>query len=250
MMTFRKLIKEHYEKGDVCVVGEKGSGKDMLTGNIIARRKRDYVSNVEYQRKGIIPLKRYELDFEKLNVVENTYKDFISGDVKYYEYPYPIGCDVYISDVGVYLPSQYCNELNRDYKHLATLSALSRQLGFRIHTNCQNINRIYDKLREQSRSYITCLWCKVLPFGKKQLVIQKIRISSKYESCLNNVPMLHLPMHLYFGRDRILTTLHKLNYEIQHGKITEHTMVYFNQSKYNTNIFKDMLKGGKREKNN
>lgn len=246
MVTFTKLIKTYYEKGDVCVVGEKGAGKDMFTANIIARRKLDYVSNTEYQRKGKIPLKRYALDFAALDVGGNTYKEFISGDVKYYEYPYPIGCDVYISDVGVYLPSQYCNELNRDYKNLATLCALSRQLGFRIHTNCQNIGRIYDKIREQSRTYITALGCKVIPIGKTQLVIQKIRISEKYESCANNVPMLKLPWYVKIGSDRTMAMLYKLNYQIQHGKITEHTLIYFNKSNYNTNIFKDMLKEGKR----
>lgn len=245
-MNIYKLIKKYYEKGDVCVIGEKGSGKDMLTANIIAERKLPYVSNTEYKRKGKIPLTFYQLDFSKINVGENTYKDFISGDIKYYEYPYPIGCDIYISDVGVYLPSQYCNELNRDYKHLATLTALSRQLGFRIHTNCQNLNRIYDKLREQSRTYITCLGCKVIPIGKTQLIIQKIRISEKYQSAIDNVPRLKLPLYMRIGKDKTLARLYALNYQIQHGIIEEYTLIYINKSDYDTTVFRSMLKRGKK----
>lgn len=249
-MTLQKLAKKYFEKGDCCVVGEKGAGKDMLFGNIICTRRLDYVGNVEYKRKGKkIPIKRYELDFSKIDVGGNTYKDFINGNIKPYTYPYPHGCDIYISDCGVYLPSQYCNELNRDYKFLATLAALLRQLGTaHLHTNCQNLGRVYDKIREHSRTYITCLKCKVIPIGKQQLVIQKIRVSEKYDSCANNVPKLTLPLWAYFGRDKLMAKLYKLNYDIQHGKIDEYTLVYFNKCDYDTNVFRTILRGENNEK--
>ena len=250
MMTLNKIIKRYYEQGNVCVCGERGAGKDMLTANVVSRRKLPYASNVEYKRKGkVIQPKHYPLDFSKIDCGGNTYKDFMDGNIKPYTYPYPLGVDVYISDVGVYMPSQFCSELNRDYKAIPTFMALSRQLGrCNVHINVQNLNRAWDKLREQSRTYITCLKCRVLPFGKKtQLVIQKIRISEKYESCLNNVPKLRLPLSCYLGKDKMMAKLYKLNYQIQHGKIDEYTLIYINKSDYDTNVFRSMLakaKGG------
>lgn len=234
-------IKKDFEKGNCCVVGEKGSGKDMLIANIVARRKLPYISNVDYIRNGL-PIVRYPLDFDKLDC-HNTHKDFVSGEVNHYEFPYPIGTDAYISDVGVYFPSQFCNELNKDYPFMPVYMALSRHLAeANVHINVQNLNRAWDKLREQSRTYFTCLKCKVIPFFGKQLVLQKIRKYEKYDSCANNIPSLKLPWYVYLSKDKMLVRLYKLNYQIQHGKIEEKTIIYFNESKYNTHHFRDLLK--------
>lgn len=241
-MNIRKIIK-YFERGNVCVVGEKGSGKDMLFANVIARRKLDYISNTRYDRKKGLQMNYYPLDFSKIDCGGNTYKNFLSGDILPYEYPYPLGVDVYIADCGVYMPSQYCNELNRDYKQLPNFFALVRHVAeASVHTNCQNLGRIWDKLREQSRTYITCLKCKVIKIGKKQLVIQKIRIYEKYDSCANNVPALKLPISAVIGKDATMGRLYKLNYRIQHGEILEKTLIYFNESDYDTHVFRDMMK--------
>ena len=46
-MRLKKIIKM-FEKGNVCVCGLKGSGKDMLFANVVNRRMKPYVSNTEY----------------------------------------------------------------------------------------------------------------------------------------------------------------------------------------------------------
>lgn len=240
-MTLRKIIKL-FEQGNVCVCGERGKGKDMLFGNVIERRKLDYISNCEYPRKKGLQMNYYPLDFEAINCGGNTYANFMSGDIKPYKYPYPLGVDVYITDVGVYMPSQFCNELNKQYKEIPTFMALSRQLGeCNVHINVQNLNRAWDKLREQSRTYITCVKCKVIPIFKRQLVIQKVRIYESADSCQKNVPVLRLPIWARFGRDKLMAKLYKLNYKIQHGKIADKTLIYWNQSDYNTHIFREMM---------
>lgn len=240
-----KKIVKMFDEGNVCVCGERGAGKDMLFANVIARRKLDYISNCEYARSKGLPLKWYYLDWSKIDCGGNTYKDFMSGSVKPYSYPYPLGVDVYITDVGVYMPSQFCSELNRDYKNVPTFMALSRQLGeCNVHINVQNLNRAWDKLREQSRRYITCLKCRVIPIGKKQLVIQKVRIYERSEACVNNVPMLKLPLQMRLGADRKLVYLYKLNYAVQHGDIKERTLIYWNKSSYNTHVFREMMSKG------
>lgn len=45
-------IKRMFEDGNVCVVGLRGRGKDMLFANIIARRRKEYISNTDYKVKG------------------------------------------------------------------------------------------------------------------------------------------------------------------------------------------------------
>lgn len=244
-MASIKTIIKLFEQGNVCVVGERGKGKDMLFANVIARRNLPYVSNCRYDKKGGLAVDYFPLEFDKIDCGQNTYVNFINGTINYYEYPYPMGADVYITDVGVYLPSQYCNELNKAYKYIPTFMALSRQLGqVNTHINTQSLNRCWDKLREQSRTYITALGCKVIPIGKHQLVLQKVRIHERYESCLSNVPKLNLPWWIYISADKMLASLYKLNYRIQHGDIKEYTLIYWNKSDYDTNIFRTILKGG------
>ena len=240
-MSILKIVKL-FEKGNVCVCGERGKGKDMLFANVVARRNLPYISNTAYEKNSGIQIDGYPLDFKKIDCGGNTYKNFLEGNILPYKYPYPLGVDVYIADVGVYMPSQFCNELNRDYKQIPEFMALSRHLGeCNVHINVQNLNRAWDKLREQSRTYITCLGCKVFKIGKRQLVIQRVRLYEKYQSCLDNVPKLKLPWYIHLGADKLLAKLYKLNYEIQHGKIKEMTLIYWNKSSYDTHIFRTML---------
>lgn len=240
----RKIVKL-FKEGNVCVVGERGAGKDMLIANVVTRRREPYISNVEYKPKRKKGQKYYKLDFSMLEMGGNTYKDFMANKVKKYIFPYPRGTDIYISDVGVYMPSQYCNELNREYKTFPAFMALSRQVaGNNVHINVQNLNRAWDKIREQSRTYITCISCNVIPIFKKQLVIQRIRLYEKYESCIKNIPPLRLPFLMRHGKDNLMARLYKLNYEIQHGIIKPRLLIYWNKSDYNTCIFKEILENG------
>lgn len=232
-MKFKKLITM-FENGNVSVYGLRGRGKDMLFANVIARRRRPYVSNTTY-----VPFLHTELDFNKLDC-HNTYDNFIKGNINKYEYPYDMGADIYISDCGVILPSQYCNELNRKYPYIPVFMALSRQLGkCNVHTNTQALNRTWDKLREQSDKYICCKACFVL-FG---LVFQKVIIYEKYESAEKNVPPLKIKVP-FNKHDRVLVEQEKRSYLIQYGNIKTGWLVYKNKSKFNTTHFKQLLENG------
>lgn len=107
-----KSICKLYDYSSVCITGMRGRGKDMLTANVIMRRKKPYISNVYYGENKQVTY--YPFDYSKLDL-NSTYDDLIKGLQKYYVYPYPDKTDVYLSDIGVYFPSQYCNELNRKY---------------------------------------------------------------------------------------------------------------------------------------
>lgn len=233
-----KPIISLFKQGNVCVTGLRGRGKDMLMANVIARKKQDYVSNIDY---ACFNLSHIPLDLNKLDLGGNKYDDFIKGTVKAYKYPYPENRDIYISDVGVYFPAQYCNELNRQYQEFPYFMALSRQLGnANVHINVQNLNRAWDKIREQSDNYIYCRWCIYIPFIR--LVIQRVTVYDKYESCLNRVKPFRTSVPLFGSSDaKARVRIEKDKFNQQNGNIKGRTLIYFNRSHYNTRHFKDLM---------
>lgn len=233
-----KPIKKLFNQGNVCVTGLRGRGKDMLMANVIARKKQDYVSNIDY---ACFNLAHIPLDLKLLNLGGNKYQDFINGTVKEYHYPYPEGRDVYISDVGVYFPAQYCNELNKQFQEFPYFMALSRQIAnANVHINVQNLNRAWDKIREQSDNYIYCRWCIYIPFIR--LVIQRVTIYDKYESCLNRVKPFRTSVPLLGSSDaKARVRIEKDKFNQQNGMVKSRTLTYFNKSHYNTRHFKDLM---------
>lgn len=240
-MGLRKIIKM-FETGCVSVSGMMGTGKDLLMGNVIMRRKRPYVSNMNYGGDW------HPLDWSALDCGCNTYKNFISGDLNYYEHPFPDGWDIYGSDMGFTFPAHYNDQLNKQYPYLPTLFGLVRQLGdCRFHVNSQALNRVWDKFREQSDLYITCKWV-FKPFVKWfGLVIQHVYVYESYDSAVRRVPPFRVRKPLFSPTRRFQWELAFQNYEISHGKIKSYILIYRNLSKHNTRQFKEMfLAGNKR----
>lgn len=235
-------IKRLFQNYSCAVFGSKGTGKDVLMGNVIARRKLPYVSNTNFGYKYI------PYDTKKIACGDNTYKNFIEGNIKPYRFPYEDFTDLYIADIGVYFPSQYCNELNRDYKNIPVFEALSRHLGCsKLHYNTQNLARAWDKIREQCDMYIKCLSCNVL-FGGK-VVIQRVRIYEKYSSAVEGALPWRIKLPLFMSKEmRLQWKLAKQKYDNQYGYITERTLIYWNKSKHDTRAFKRMLEGDLNEK--
>lgn len=233
-MLLKTLIKTTFHRGNVCVTGLRGTGKDVLFGNVINRRNLPYLSNLDYGGA------YHKLDFKILNLGGNTYDTMINNPL-FYEWEYPYDTDIYLSDVGVYFPAQYCNELNRKYPSVPYFLALSRQVAHNnVHFNVQNLNRAWDKLREQSDLYITCNWCKVI-FG---IVFQKITIYSKYQSCVDRVPPCRIKIP-WFNKDRIQKAeIEREHYRIAYGDVSSHILIYRNKSQHDTYYFEKLLKEG------
>lgn len=234
-MRFKKIVKM-FEDGNVCVTGLRGRGKDMLMSNVVVRRAKPYVSNVDYKAK---KKKTRFFTFRPLDFdTKNSYQQFIEGGLNPYHFPFEDGTDIYVSDAGVYFPSQYCNELNKRYSGLVSFMALSRHLGAcNVHINVQNLNRCWDKIREQSDIYIACNGCKVF-LG---FVFQSVTIYEKYDSCVNRVPPFSMKKPL-FNKDRMQQyEIAYNNYRTSYGKVEKRFLLYRNKSKYDTRIFKTML---------
>ena len=137
---------------------------------------------------------------------------------------------------------QYCNELNRDYGYFATFMALSRHLGdCNVHFNAQNLNRVWDKIREQSDQYIMVNGCIVL-FGK--IVLQKVTLYELYDSALKRVPPFRLRKPFLNSDRRYQWEIQKSQYDIAHGSIQAKILIYWHKSDYNTRFFKEVLENG------
>jgi hypothetical protein len=236
-MRFKKIIKL-FEDQNVCVCGLRGTGKDLLMSNVVIRRKLPYVCNVDYGDE-FHPFAYSDIDCGK-----NTHKNFITGNINEYAYPYPDGTDIYLSDAGIYFPSQFCSELNREYPFMAVFQAISRHVGdCNFHFNVQNLNRVWDKIREQSDIYIMCRGSKYI----RGLVFQRITIYDRYESAVNRQRPLRLPMPLLSNKEtRMQRRIQLAQYEATHGQIRDAILIYKNKSNYNTRQFKEILEGGKK----
>lgn len=237
-MNFKRVV-QLFRKGNVCVCGLRGTGKDVLMGNVIARRKEKYVSNMDYTQDE----QRQILDFSKLDIGQNTYKNLIEGNVNYYEYPYEIGSDVYVSDAGIYMPAHYCNELNKLYPYLPTYFALSRQVSHNnFHINVQHLPRAWDKIREQSDLYIRCRYCYVI-FG---VVIQGITLYDKYQSCADRVKPCVIRVPFMAKKEvKLQARMYIDKFRNTYGSISNRFLIYRNRSKHDTYYFEKLFKGGK-----
>lgn len=233
-MNFKK-IKKLFNRGSCLVYGVKGSGKDLLMSNIAVRSKNQYISNINYGGKN----KYISLCLPKF-FLGNDHNNFIKNKINQYTYPYADKVDIFISDCGIYFPSQFCNELNKNYLDFVNFMALSRHLGnCSVHCNAQNVARIWDKIREQSETYILCRSSIVL-FGK--IVIQRVRVYENYDSAVKKVPPFRVKAPLFCKAEvRQNIKLQKELYNANHGNIKSYLLIYFNKSKYDSRRFKTIL---------
>lgn len=143
-------IKGAFENGNVVVTGRKGYGKDILFQQVINWRNKDYHSNLDYG--GAF----HKFDIKQLELTPNTYHNFIKGDIVKVEKDNRFEkADIYISDGGVYLPSQADYLLHKTYPSLPITYALNRHLyNNGIHVNAQRIERIWKALREQADYFV------------------------------------------------------------------------------------------------
>lgn len=207
------LIKR-FKKGNVIVFGNKGKGKDLVFQKVIQWRKLPYYSNLDYGG---------DSKFISLSDIDvgNDFHNFINENINKIDKVEEMeGRDIYISDCGIYLPSQFDTTLHKTYKGLPIYYALSRQLyANNVHTNVQNLEREWKALRELGDTYI---WCRntIKVFG---LLITEIYIYEKYETaCARTLP---LNTNILDKDD----TLQKKQFDATNGKIEK--MFIFNFTK-------------------
>lgn len=231
--TNKRFVLSQFKKGNVIVTGMMGEGKDMLFCWVVNKRKENYISNAVYSD----PRKKYkhiEFSAKVWELANNTYSNFADDKLKHYEYPYPDGVDYYISDAGIYFPSSYQDELKRRYKSATFFQPLARQLGkCRVHINVQNVNRLWDKMREQADHYIMQRGCKV--FGK--FVFIRGTVYDNYEACEKRLK----PPKFGSGKDG---RSNRVIWEANNGHAKNYWFIFRLPYKYDDRVFKHKLENG------
>lgn len=255
------LVREH-KQHNVYITGEKGSGKDIMTGNIVARISERYVSNLDYTHdERFIPL-----DLSKFDCGLNTYEDFINGVLHQYVYPYEDNVNVYISDAQNYFPSYADSLLSKKYPYLNTWASLQRQLGdSSLHMNTQAYMRVWKTLRDQcSDNFIRCercfvlfgdqgkffapLWNKLFPrhqWNFKGIVFATYYFYDKASSCENRVKPCRIKYPLFANRDqRLQVDMYKDKFYNTYGTVQKCFYVCVNKSCHDTRAYKKILENG------
>lgn len=224
-------VKRCFYEGNVIVTGLRGRGKDVIFSLLANSSKSKYISNVDYTGDNrFVPF-----DVKDISVGGNTFVNFLSGHYVPYKYPHEDGIDYFISDAGIYFPSQEFSRLNKTYPSLPIFQALSRHLGdCNFHCNVQNLNRLWDKIREQADSYLLCSRCNVR-LGR--FVSMTIYYYDRYQSCVDRVK----PMKKRWGR---VGKIEFDKFTAAHGTIKKLKIWGVLRYKFDSRRFKTLLEEG------
>lgn len=179
---------------NVIIYGKKGTGKDLVTNFVINRRKEPYYSNISYSENKDDGLYT-EIKLKDVSCMPNTYESFVNDNLVQTEHKLYEGANIYISDIGVFLPSYMDNKLYVKFPSMPIFYALSRHLyDTNVHCNTQNLERAWKALREQADFYVRVrrtykifgwFFTKVYTYenyesAKKNLMPIKTRFFNKY----------------------------------------------------------------------
>lgn len=183
-----------FKQANCIVTGHKGRGKDLLFMYVIHRRGQRHYSNIRYNEFTDV------LEPREFNIDPNTYKDFLNGTVQPIQKHLKEGQDYYLSDGGIFMPSTYQDQLVKLYPSLPLTYAIQRHLyNSNFHCNVQNLQRLWDKIREQADYYFTCV--QTIRIGKRTF-IQKLRYYENYEAAKANVLPFQVNRFLFLFPDK------------------------------------------------
>ena len=138
-----------FKRNNVIVFGKKGTGKDMLFQVVINKRNQIHYSNILYTK-----VKTLLLKINEITLFPNSYENLINDNVEKIEPNLEEKYDIYLSDGGTYLPSQYDYMLHKKYTSLPLFYALQRHLyNSNFHVNVQSLSRLWKPLRELADGY-------------------------------------------------------------------------------------------------
>lgn len=224
----------HFKHCNVLIAGKKGSGKDLLTQWVINKRKDYYYSNISYGgAHKIIKLKQVSCE-------PNSYDNIVNDKIEKQPHTFREGKDIYISDIGVYLPSYMDSKLYQKFPSMPILYALSRHLyANNVHCNTQNIERGWKALREQADFYIQVKRTYKVPF----LLITKYYSYDRYESAKQQLtPVKNRTFNKFSKAEADI-------YKATNGDIRKGYIIQFKRKvKYDTRAMEKILLKGKRKK--
>lgn len=102
-------------------------------------------------------MKHKIISLQDVSVKPNTFNNFVTNTIEKVPHSLKEGKDIYISDIGNFLPSYMDSTLYKLYPSMPIYYSLSRHLyNSNVHCNTQNIERGWKALREQADFYVIC----------------------------------------------------------------------------------------------
>lgn len=230
--TFSNMLW-HFKHCNVIVAGKKGSGKDLLFQKIINKRKDYYYSNISYGgNHKIVCLK-------DVAVKDNSYLTLVNDKVNKQPHYFKESKDIYISDIGNFLPSYMDSKLYQLFPSMPLFYSLSRHLyDNNVHCNTQNIERGWKALREQADFYVQVKRTYKLPF----ILITKYYTYDRYESARQNLLPIKTRMINKYSKAQVDL------YNAQNGDIRKGFFITRKSKiRYNTRAFEKVLLKGRRK---
>lgn len=233
----KKYVIRQFKQCNVIVAGPKGTGKGLIFQYVINARKDFYYSNVPY---GNIYGFKLIKSLNEVSTMPNTYKSFIENKFEKQPHYFKEGKDIYIDDIGVFLPSYMDSTLYKTYPSMPIYYALSRHLyNSNVHCNCQNVERGWKALREQADFYIQ-VGSTIKLFGR--IFITRFTTYERYESAKQKLQPI---------KKRLLNKFSKAQYDLyvaQNGVIKRCYFIQFKHNlHYNTRYFEKVLLKGPRK---
>lgn len=234
----KKELCETFRNGNCIVFGLKGHGKDLIFNKVINSRNEHCYANIEYNKE--LCEKR---DIKDFSVSPNTFENVLENNVKIVKKTNQENTDFYISDGGIFLPSQYSNTLIKKYPSLPIYYALSRHLtNSNIHINTQYLGRVWDKLREQASYFIYAE--KTIKLGP--YLITYFTIYDNYDTAINKEKKIKSSALLTRAETRAKIE----EQESKSGKIKELKIIQKIKScNYDTRYFHEVFYGVKANNN-
>lgn len=228
-----------FNRSNTITFGKIGRGKGLITQWVINHRRKRYYANISYSKKGDKKLVKVLKSLKEVSCEPNDYKAIVDNNIKKTKHLFKEHTDIFIDDIGIYLPSYMDSLLYKYYPSMPVFYAMSRQLyDMHIHCNTQSLERGWKALREQADFYIKAVsTTKILGF----IFITKVITYDSYESAKKGL----LPV-----KARLLNKYSKAEvdlYKAQAGQITQGHIIQFKWNiHYNTRAFEKVLLRGPR----
>lgn len=209
----KKALIECFTSANCIVFGLKGAGKDLIFNKIINVRNENCYANIPYNKELCTVL-----DIQEFSVAPNTFENILENDIKIVDKNNKENCDYYISDGGIFLPSQYSTTLIKKYPSLPIYYALNRHLtNSNIHINTQYLGRVWDKLREHAGYYIKAVHTTKI-FG---FLITDFIVYDNYTSASSQMRPYKITGLVTHSESRA----NKEDFESKHGLVKEYKII-------------------------
>lgn len=221
----KAILVKSFSEGNCIIFGPKGAGKDLINNKVINVRKEDCYANIPYNKEYCT-----ERSIKDFSVEPNTFEDILNNKISVVKKSNKEKCDMYISDAGIVLPSQYSNTLIKEYPSLPIYYALSRQLtNSNIHCNTQYLGRVWDKIREQAEYFIRALHTTKLSVKIKRngyikeygFLITDFIFYDSYESAASKLRPFN-NKKLFAGKEGAAM---KADFEAKHGIVKQYKII-------------------------